>query len=108
MKPTSIIFLIISVLLVIGGFTTMGVAKKLAAEEGVELVAEISEGNEDYVFQYEYAQDNVGKIAVSVKNAKVNVYGGASNCVLRRRRASNRRRRADGGWNSPRNLACCR
>ncbi len=82
MKPTSIIFLIISVLLVIGGFTTMGVAKKLAAEEGVELVAEISEGSEDYIFQYEYADDNVGKIAVSVKNAKVNVYGGASKAYI--------------------------
>lgn len=78
MKPTSIIFLIVSIVLVIGGFATAGVAKQLAAAEGIELGEGISDDGENVVYTYEYDADNIGKISINVKEATVNVIGGAA------------------------------
>ncbi|MCI8386846.1 MAG: DUF4097 domain-containing protein [Clostridiales bacterium] len=77
MKPTSIIFLIVAVILAIGGFTTMRIAESLAKQEGIELVVDTHDDDEDYVFKYEYDADSIGKIALNIKDAKVNVIGGA-------------------------------
>ncbi len=77
MKPTSIIFLIISVVLVIGGFATAGVAKQLAASEGIDLSVTTDENSQSAAFRYEYGNDTVEKITVVVKNAEINVIGGA-------------------------------
>lgn len=75
MKPTSIIFLVISVLLVIGGFVTVGVAKQLAAADGIVLTDEA--GNDEYVYSYDYGEDSIGRITVNVKNADINIIGGS-------------------------------
>ncbi len=77
MKPTSIIFLIISVVLVIGGFATAGVAKQFAASEGIDLSVTADENSQSATFRYEYGNDTVEKITVSVKNADVNIIGGS-------------------------------
>ncbi len=75
MKPTSIIFLIVSALIVIGGLVTVGVAKQLAASEGIVLTDEAD--NDEYIYTYEYGEDSIGRITVNVKNADINIIGGA-------------------------------
>ena len=77
MKPTSIIFLIISLVLIILGVTVTGVAKRLAAADDVQLVVNASDEENNSVFTYQYNEDNIAKIALNLKNAKVNIIGGA-------------------------------
>ncbi len=76
MKPTSVIFLIISVLLVIAGLITVGVANKIAVSEGIVLIENADA--EDSVLTYDYSSDNVAKIAVNVNSAEINIIGGAA------------------------------
>lgn len=77
MKPTSIIFLIVAVALVIGGFTTAGVAKQMAATNGIDLSITSSEGSSPIVTSHNYGADNIGKIQVDARDATVTVIGGA-------------------------------
>lgn len=74
MKPVSIIFLIVSALLIVVGLITAGVAGGIARAEGFSLV---QAKGEDSAFRYEYADDNIGKISLGIKNAEVNIIGGA-------------------------------
>ena len=78
MKPTSIIFLIVSILLGLGGIVTMRVAESMAAKEGIEIISETAIDSDDYIFTYEYGSDNIGKISLNIKDAKVNIIGGAA------------------------------
>lgn len=78
MKPTSIVFLIVAIVLVIGGFATAGVAKQMAAREGIELGYTPSEDGADLVFTYEYGADSIGKINIDLDGADVNIIGGAA------------------------------
>lgn len=77
MKPASIIFLIVSIVIVIAGFATAGIAGQLAAAEGIELGTPRGEDG-NYVYTYEYDTDSIGKITVDAKDAEVNVIGGAA------------------------------
>ncbi len=77
MKPTSIIFLIISLVLVILGCIVTGVAKQLAAADDVQLIVDVSGNDESRTDVYRYAEDHIAKISLNLKNAKVNIIGGA-------------------------------
>ncbi len=66
-----------SVLLIIGGFATAGVAKQIAASEGVSLTDEISSEDGAYVYSYDYSRDSIGRITVNVRDAEINIIGGA-------------------------------
>ena len=77
MRPTSVIFLIVSVFLIIGGLVTSGIAKHLAVSEGITLVDEISDEDGGYVYSYDYSRDSIGRITVAVKNTDINIIGGA-------------------------------
>lgn len=80
MKPASIIFLVIALLLGIGGYACMRIGQSKAAAEGIELLPVTSD--EDLVFEYEYDEDTIGKVAINVKNADVNIIGGASRAYV--------------------------
>ena len=77
MKPTSIIFLIISLVLVILGFIVTGVAERLGEADDIQLVVDTSGDEESRKFIYSYSGDNIAKISLGLKNAKVNIIGGA-------------------------------
>ena len=77
MKPTSIIFLIISLVLVILGVTVTGVAKRLAAADDVQLVVDVRAEENNSVYVYQYSEDNIAKITLNLKNARVNIIDGA-------------------------------
>ncbi len=76
MKPTSIIFLIVSLVVVLLGFATLGVASGLATSQGVELGMPASEDG-NYYAEPDFDAEAVGKISVALGEATVNVIGGA-------------------------------
>lgn len=78
MKPTSIIFLVVSVLLVLGGFAAVGVARQMAVTEGIELVSSVADDAGNYIYYYDYDADSIGKITIDIKDADVNIIGGAA------------------------------
>ena len=75
MKPTSIIFIIISVLLIVGGIITCSVAKDIAVTDGYTLFSD-TEGGGSYV-RHDFLSSSVTKIALTVTDAEINIYGGA-------------------------------
>ncbi len=75
MKPASIIFLIVSVILIVLGFVTTGVAMNLAPE-GEKPVVEIEDKNIGYTAAPIGIKD-VEKIELKLKDANVNIIGGA-------------------------------
>lgn len=81
MKPTSIIFLIVSLVVVLLGFATVGVANGLAASQDVELGMPAAEDG-NYYAEPEYDAGTVGKISISLGEATVNVIGGSEKSYI--------------------------
>lgn len=81
MKPTSIIFLIVSLVVVLLGFATVGVANGLAASQDVELGMPAAEDG-NYYAEPEFDPETVGKISVALGEATVNVIGGAEKSYI--------------------------
>ncbi len=79
MKPTSIIFLIVSVVLIAAGVITAGLAKDLAETEGVALS---QKADEDMVFVYDYSKDGISTIKLDLKEAEVNIIGEAETSYI--------------------------
>lgn len=78
MKPTSIIFLIVSVLLIIVGAITAGVANRMGAAEGIVLTESKGGDEADHTVTYEYEKDRILKISACVDSADINIIGGAA------------------------------
>lgn len=81
MKPTSIIFLIVSLAVVICGFATAGIASHLAVSQDIELGTVMAEDKNAYA-EPEFDAQNVGKISISLDKATVNVIGGAEKSYI--------------------------
>lgn len=81
MKPTSIIFLIVSLVVVLLGFATVGVASGLAASQDVLIGMPASEDG-NYYAEPEFDAASVGKISISLAEATVNVIGGAEKSYI--------------------------
>lgn len=77
MKPTSVIFLIVSVLLACVGFMLCMTASSLATEQGIGLFAQVGDENDNYVATEAINEDELKKIVVKVNNVQVNIFGGA-------------------------------
>lgn len=76
MKPTSIIFLIVSLVIVLVGLGTAGIASRLAVSQEIELgMTAAEDGN--YYSKPEFDAENIGKINISVERATVNIIGGS-------------------------------
>lgn len=73
MKPTSIIFIVLSVVIMIVGLFICSAASSSAESAGIEIFA--SEKNElgDLVFTYDFSDDKIRKIAIETLDADVNV-----------------------------------
>ena len=76
MKPTTIIFMIVSVALALAGLVTMRIAEGIGVREGIQVVADTTDDG-DSVFTYDFSEDSIGKISVSVGTADINIIGGA-------------------------------
>ncbi len=77
MKPTSVIFLIVSILLACVGFLLCMTATSLATEQGIGLFAQVGDDDDNYVATETFTEEELKKIVVKVSDVQVNIIGGA-------------------------------
>jgi hypothetical protein len=77
MKPTSVIFLIVSILLACVGFLLCITASSMATEQGIGLFTQIGDEDDNYVATQIFTEEDLKKIVIKVSNVNVNVIGGA-------------------------------
>ncbi len=77
MKPTSIIFLVISLILFFGGFLTCRFAEKSAEADGIKIFAQEVDENNNSVFNYDFSNLAISKFEIIVNDADINIIGGA-------------------------------
>lgn len=80
MKPTSIVSLIISVLLIIVGLVTCFIAQNMAQDNGEYLFAE--ERNDDLIQTVDLTDSEISKIELIVGEAEINIYGRAEKSYI--------------------------
>ncbi len=77
MKPTSIIFLILSVILIAGGAVTCISAQKMAETNGIELFFQDADENLNGIETHDFSEANTNKITIKLKKVNVNIIGGS-------------------------------
>lgn len=82
MKPTSVIFLIVSILLACIGFLLCMTATSLATEQGIGLFTQVGDEDDNYIATETINEEDLKKIVVKVSNVKVNVLGGAEEAQI--------------------------
>lgn len=73
MKPTSFIFLILSVVLIAGGAVTCITANKMAVANGIELFFQETDEYSNGIETHEFSETNTNKITLNLKDVNVNV-----------------------------------
>lgn len=77
MKPTSLIFLALSVVLFFGGLLTCGMASSMADAEGVSIYELKKDEEGDLVYTYELTDERVSKLSLTFSGVDVTVIGNA-------------------------------
>ena len=77
MRPASLIFLVLAVILAISGVITCSVAKSMAAKEGVELFYQTIDTENNSTYTYDMSADTVNKIVLNISDADINIIGNA-------------------------------
>ena len=78
MKPTSIIFIIVTIILACAGVLLCISAEDMANKQGIALFKQEHDGNNNYVEAYDdIDEETLKKLVISLKNADINIYGGA-------------------------------
>lgn len=75
MKVTSIVFLVISILLVIGGSVVLNKSVEMADEKNIDLFKQTLRDNGDLVETIELSDENTSKININLKNTDINIIG---------------------------------
>ncbi len=83
MKPTSIIFLVVSLFVILTGWLVCRDAEDRAAKEDVQLFDSAINAEKEYVNTFEFAQGEIyNKIELVVGDADVYIYGGYSEAKM--------------------------
>lgn len=77
MKPTSVIFLILSVILIASGVGVIFLAQGMAERENVALFSQTTDDDGNLIETYNYSEDNISRITLNLKEADVHIIGGA-------------------------------
>ncbi len=77
MKPTSVIFLIVSVLLACVGVLLCITASSMATEQGIGLFSQVGGEGDNYIATQTFSEEELKKIVIKVSDVKVNVIGGS-------------------------------
>lgn len=80
MKPTSIVFLVIAVLLILGGVILCITAENIAETDGYVLFNRTEDGSS--YRQYDFSGKPVTKISLVVEDAEIYIYGGAEKSYI--------------------------
>jgi len=79
-KPTSIVFLVIAALLIVGGMITCSVAKDIALTDNYTLFHETEDGS-TYI-RYDFTAANINKIELLITDAEINIISGAEESFI--------------------------
>ena len=82
MKPTSLIFLALSLILLVGGFMVCGVAKSMAKNQGIRIYDQEINKDGDSVYTYNIADDTVTKLALKFSGIDVHIRGSESESYI--------------------------
>ena len=75
MKPTSIIFLILSAILIVSGIIVCVVAGAIAKSDNIELYVDYIDDNGNAVVEYDLSGKKVSDVNIVLKRANINVIG---------------------------------
>ena len=73
MKPTSIIFLILSIILIATGVGLCFVAENMSTEQEIELYTQSVDENDNNIDRYELENADLSRISLTLKKANVNI-----------------------------------
>ena len=73
MKPTSIIFLILSIILIATGVGLCFVAENMSTEQEIELYTQSTDENDNNIDRYELENADLSRISLTLKKANVNI-----------------------------------
>lgn len=73
MKPSSIIFLIISLILIVGGVITCMVANAMAKSDGIPMFSQTQNPDGSLLYVCEYEPQDINRIELTIDHANVNV-----------------------------------
>lgn len=79
MKPASVIFLIVSAVLIVAGIVTCHFAADLNTVDGTPI---IHPAGEDLVFTYDFGKDQINTVKMVLKEAEVNIIGESENSYI--------------------------
>ena len=80
MKPTSIVFLVVAAILLIGGMITCTVARSIADTDGYLLFTTTEDGG---TYRREsFSEQPITKIELTLKDAQIHVYGGSAESYM--------------------------
>jgi len=82
MKPTSMIFLVLSLILIFGGFMTCNVAKSMAASQNIPIYDTTFDSNGDAVFTYDISDTALNKLILNFSDVDVNIIGNAERSYI--------------------------
>ncbi len=74
MKPTSIIFLAMSLILLFGGFMTCKVAESMADKQGVKIYSQELDKNGDAVYTYNLSSEEITKLTLTFSGVNIKVH----------------------------------
>ena len=77
MKPTSLIFLVLSAVLLFGGMITCSVAETMAKSQDTSIIEQVKDKNGDYVYKYSLTDEKLSKLELSFTDVNVKVIGSA-------------------------------
>jgi len=77
MKPTSIIFLILSLILFFGGYVTLGIAKTMASSSNTPIYDQTFDENGDAVYTYNISSNTISKLLLTFSDVDLTIVGNA-------------------------------
>ncbi len=77
MKPTSLIFLALALVLFISGFSVCKVAEGMAEAQDIDLFSQSIDKNGDAVYVYNISKDDLSKLSLVFSDVDVNIIGNA-------------------------------
>lgn len=80
MKPTSIVFLVLSLLLIVAGVITCSVARDIALTDNYPLFSDTEDGGA--YSRHTFSAADVSKIELLLSDAEINIIGGADECAI--------------------------
>ncbi len=82
MKPTSLIFLALSVILFVGGFMACGIAKSMAKTQGIKIYDQEINAEGDSVYTYNISDESITKLSLVFADVDVNIIGTAEDSYI--------------------------